>query len=184
MRKQIVKIVLNIVFYLVLAFLVFISFMGFYSYKSGKQPEILGYKFYVVLTGSMVPTINPGDLVIVKNVPADEIKVDDVITFGSENIKEVTTHRVKEIKSNENLEFVTKGDANNVEDPAPIKSTLLQGKVVKCIPKVGSALKFLKENMVIIIVSIILIITFITLTFKLIKKTNKVNKESDVLKNM
>lgn len=174
MKKQIRKIVLNIVFYLVMTFFIFISFIVLKSYKTGEQAEILGYKFYVVLTGSMVPTINPGDLIIVKDVPTNEIEVNDIITFSSERISDVTTHRVKEILSKDKLQFVTKGDANNTEDPAPIKETLVQGKVVKCISKIGNIMKWMKEHLITLIISILLIVVFIALMVRIVKKPKKI----------
>ena len=83
----------------------------------------------------MSPTININDLVIVKEVKPEEIEVNDIITFGSTNSDNITTHRVKEIINENNaIKYVTQGDANNVEDPSPVQSDVLIGKVVKRLP--------------------------------------------------
>ncbi|HHX77712.1 MAG TPA: signal peptidase I, partial [Firmicutes bacterium] len=90
----------------------------------------------VVLTGSMSPCIEPGDIVIVRRVSPAEITVDDVIQFREENMKVI--HRVVSLQEeNNNLFFVTKGDANERADAAPVTGDRVMGKVVKVIPKIG-----------------------------------------------
>ena len=156
-KKLCFKIIGNIIFYLLLIFFVIISFSMLRANKLGKQPEILGYKFYVILSGSMSPNIEVGDLIIIKNIPMEEIEVNDVITFGNDSNSEVTTHRVKEITNDNGIQFATQGDANNTRDFYPVKGDLLQGKVVNQVPKVGILIKCMKENLVTIIVAIMII---------------------------
>lgn len=131
--------------------------------KTGEQPVIFGYGFYSVLTGSMEPTIDTGSLIITKQTKPEDIKVNDIITFKSNYTKNLTTHRVKEIKKDKSIKFITQGDANNTKDPEPIDSSLLIGKVVFFIPFVGSVALFIKSNLLFIFV--ILLIFLITLKF-------------------
>lgn len=81
-----------------------------------KIPNIFGIKPMIVLSGSMETQISVGDLAIVKNIDAKELKEGDIIAFrNGENT--VTTHRIVEIKEeNGNLSFTTKGDNNNTND--------------------------------------------------------------------
>lgn len=87
---------------------------------NGKDFSILGYKAYIVDTNSMEPTINVGDIVIVKKVKEDKLKQGDVITFTEEG--EVITHRITKVETEEiGTQYVTKGDNNNTEDTFKIR---------------------------------------------------------------
>ena len=139
------KIIINTIFYGLMSIFIFISLIMIKAKINGTQPSILGNKFFIVLTGSMSPTIDVGDMVIVKDVKPEAVNVNDVITFGSNSSDNVTTHRVKEVLSNnENLSYITQGDANNVEDPTPVEEDFLVGRVNKVIPKVGKIILWVK----------------------------------------
>jgi len=146
--------------------------------KLGKQPEILGYKFYVILSGSMSPNIEVGDLIITKETPAEKIEVNDVITFSNSGNSEVVTHRVREIINDNGIKFATQGDANNTRDFNPVKADLVQGKVVNKVPKVGTVITSMKENLTTIIVAIIVISIIAIVTTKIYKKTKRKKVES------
>lgn len=155
------KILGNIVFYIILISLLSISFTLIKYKKEGTQPSIMGNKFFSVLTGSMEPTIMTGDLIITKQVKPQQIKVGDIITFASPNSNNITTHRVIEvINENEDIKYITKGDANNTKDPSPVEDEMLIGKVEKCIPKLGQIILWIKSKLSLILVTIILIILF------------------------
>lgn len=170
-NKNILRVIGNIAFYTVLIFLVFITFSIFNAEKQGKQPELFGYKAFVILTGSMSPSIEPGDLVIVKDIPANEIKIDDVITFGS-NKDNITTHRVKEIINDDSLKFITQGDANNIQDASPVEFRNVLGKVIRVIPNVGTSIKYIQENIIKIILITIIAIFGVAIIRKVIKNRN------------
>jgi len=105
------------------------------------------FSTYVVLTPSMVPTINVNDAIIVKRVDKDNYKVGDIITFNSneENYEGLAiTHRVvekQEINDNTSV-YTTKGDNNKIIDPTSVKTDSIYGKVLFKIPKVGYIQKF------------------------------------------
>jgi signal peptidase len=67
-----------------------------------------------VLSGSMRPTISPGDLAITQAVPAGSVQVGDVIVFGPPDGTQPVLHR---IVSRDGDVLTTKGDANSVADP-------------------------------------------------------------------
>ena len=103
-------------------------------------PTIQGsMHFLIVLSGSMSPEINAGDVVVSMRVNPDEINVDDVITFRYKDRPEnFITHRVVNvINENGNLSFVTKGDANEDPDQRIVESSELVGKVAFVIPYLG-----------------------------------------------
>lgn len=93
-------------------------------------------RFDTVLTGSMRPGIQPGDVVMVRPVPTSELNVGDVIAYLPPSHTTPVLHRIVSIDSSG---LLTKGDANNVEDPwgkvATDSPTTL--RLVWVIPKVG-----------------------------------------------
>jgi len=102
-------------------------------------PRVMGAVPLTVLTGSMVPTHRPGDIVIVQPIPAEELAIGDVVTFQPvSGDPRLTTHRIVNIeKDNDTVATVTtRGDANNVDD-APILPEQIQGRVIYAVPKVG-----------------------------------------------
>lgn len=182
--KKILNILGNMIFYIVLISLLSISLIMVKSQKDGKQPSIMGNKFFTVMTGSMEPTIMVGDLVVAKEVQPEQIKVGDIITFKGETSQNITTHRVKEVLNDGiTIKYITQGDANNTKDPNPVKSNLLIGKIVKRIPKIGSLMNFMKENLQIIVVIIfaVVLLNFIVKNTK--KKLDEIDKEENKKKS-
>lgn len=98
--------------------------------------RLIGLRVFNVISGSMEPTYSVGDLIYVKPVDPDSIKVGDPITFVMNEDLLVSTHRVVAIDS-ENRHFTTKGDANDTEDSAPVHFNNLIGKPVFSIPLLG-----------------------------------------------
>lgn len=107
-------------------------------------PQAIGAdQSYVVLSGSMEPTISPGDVIIVSSVPASSIEANDIITYRRSGSETPVTHRVLEVEdTGDGLEFVTKGDANEDPDPSPVSESSLLGTVWFVIPYVGYVVQF------------------------------------------
>ncbi|MCD6447927.1 MAG: signal peptidase I [Thermoplasmata archaeon] len=70
--------------------------------------------WYIVTSGSMEPTLRVGDIVYVKSIEIDKIKIGDIITFYHE--EHIITHRCVDILHNNGTFFKTKGDANEEND--------------------------------------------------------------------
>jgi signal peptidase len=95
-------------------------------------------KPFLVPSGSMVPIINPGDVVLIAPVQTAAIKVGEIIEYRNvkENINIV--HRVIAITGDApNIFFITKGDANNAPDPDPVSTQAILGREIFVIPKIG-----------------------------------------------
>ena len=108
-----------------------------------KTPSIFGVKNFIVLSGSMKPTIDIGDIVLVKETP--EIKKKDIVAFKVDG--SVVTHRVVDIIEEGNEVFYqTKGDANKTVDPDLIKFEDIEGKYIFKIGVVGKIILFLKTD--------------------------------------
>ena len=88
-------------------------------------PRFLPYQALPVLTGSMEPAIPTGSLAFVVPVRANEIAVGDVITFHHPNSADTyVTHRVTRVEgAGAARTFVTKGDANALEDAWQVKAS-------------------------------------------------------------
>lgn len=100
-------------------------------------PRFLGYQSYNIVSGSMEPEIPVGSLVYVKAAVPEEVAVGDVIAYTSGADGGVITHRVLENHADAR-EFVTKGDANDREDLAPVGYDRLTGKVEYHISGLGT----------------------------------------------
>lgn len=173
--KKSIKIFYNILFYGFLTILISFLLLGFFANKSGSGISVGGYRIYDILTGSMSPTIKPGSLVFVKETLPNEVKKNDVITFRSDITNNVTTHRAIDIVNNGGkTNFITKGDANNVQDPVPLEGELLIGKVIFQVPHLGSFLISLQKNklMFIGLLICIVLIDFVLNKYLEAKKKN------------
>ncbi len=73
-----------------------------------------------ILTGSMRPYVQPGDVLVTKSTKASEVKVGDVVALVSQETGIFYAHRVIDIRDiNGTLRMVTKGDANAAADLSP-----------------------------------------------------------------
>lgn len=100
---------------------------------SNNKLSLFNFRMFTVITGSMEPMYNIGDVLIAKEVKPENIKVGDTITYqvieNGVNDK-VITHQVVGIdKNNGKYYFHTKGLANLVEDPI-VSEDKVYGKVI------------------------------------------------------
>lgn len=104
----------------------------------------------VIVTGSMKPLIDPGDVILVKQFYSEEeikaLQVGDIIYFKRDDI--MITHRILEVVYDEkgNYSFETKGDNNSAEDIRLVLPEEVIGKYVLVIPKIGYPTLWLKAN--------------------------------------
>jgi len=106
-------------------------------------PSFLGYKPFIVLSDSMNPVINSGDLIITKETEAGALNVGDIISYRSGD--SVVTHRIAEITETDGaLSFITKGDANNTEDGKPVSADMVEGTTLSILPKLGNVALYMQ----------------------------------------
>lgn len=121
-----------------------------------------GFKFLNILTGSMSPTMPVNTVVMIRNIPIEQVEVGDVVTFkmGKSNV----THRVKEINnSGKNTVLFTQGDAaQNQGTRETVTKDNFVGVVVCHFPYLGYLLELIKNNIIIITVCIVLALFIIT----------------------
>ena len=146
-----------------------------------KVPSIGGMLPLIVLTDSMDPKIESGDLIICKTVEAEEIKVNDIISFfdPAGNGMSIVTHRVIEIvEENGEIFFRTRGDNNNTEDKELVPAANLVGMYKLRIAGAGNIAMFMQSTtglIVCIVIPIILLISYDVIRRRIYEK----NKQSD-----
>ncbi len=147
------------------------------SYMHPDQaPDIFGYKPFIVLSGSMEPTIMTGDIVIIKECNAQDLKKGDVIAFRSGS--SVITHRIIDIqKENGQKLFVTKGDNNNTEDRNLVSPGSVEGIYIGRIAKLGNFAMFLQTTLGAVIFISIPFILFMITDVAQRRKDNKLQRE-------
>lgn len=100
-----------------------------------------GWSIAVLVSPSMEPFASPGDLLVHRDVPAEEIEAGDVVTVPVA-VDRLATHRVVRLVGarDDTIRVRLQGDASRLPDPVPM---LLQGdvaRVVLVLPRVGSVL--------------------------------------------
>jgi signal peptidase len=112
-----------------------------------KVPDFMGYKPFIVLSGSMEPTILTGDIVLTKITAAEDIAQNDIITFRVDR-ETAVTHRVTEVVEEDGkVTFLTKGDANVGSDATVITPEMLEGKYLGRVGGLGHLAIFLQTPM-------------------------------------
>jgi signal peptidase len=111
-------------------------------------PHVFGYRTLTMLTGSMAPKINPGDVVVVTPLATAEVAKGMVVTYhipiGDHSL---ITHRVISVQHDTqgNVTINTKGDANKAADPW---TATLQGgtayQVRGVVPAIGNLIRALR----------------------------------------
>lgn len=145
--------------------------------------RLMGYECYTVISGSMQPKYMIGDLLYVKDVDVNSIKVGDDITFVLNEDLVVATHQVVRVDA-ENQRFYTKGLANEIEDQEPVHFNNVIGVPKFSIPKLGYVSDFVQNppGMYITIGLGIILILAVFLP-DMLKKKEEENEETEAVQN-
>lgn len=135
-------------------------------------PMPFGVGTAVVLSGSMEPTLSVNDLVFVEAAP--DYQTGDIVVYQSS--QELIIHRIVAVDGEA---FITRGDANNTEDP-PIEASVIKGKLVFVIPFIGLLIRGLQTLPGILIV---LVIAFLLLRMSWRKEKDASRQEQDTIKD-
>src|SRR5215218_1655293 len=111
-------------------------------------PHVFGYRTMTMLTGSMAPEIEPGDVTVVTPISMSEVTEGMVITYHRPiEDHSLVTHRVVSVQtgSDGTTTVQTKGDANDTVDPW---TATLQGdtayQVRAVVPELGHLIQALR----------------------------------------
>ena len=121
-NNKALKIIGNILYYILVVFIVLILLVVILQRVTKNNASIGGIRIFNIVTESMVPEYKVGDILISKSTSLDKIKVgDDIVYLGNKDTftGKVVTHRVIDIEKNEDGTYLfhTKGIANTAEDP-------------------------------------------------------------------
>lgn len=181
--REIISKVINAICIVIITLSVLILVSVFFT-KSGQVPNIGGYSFFRVLSGSMEPELETDCLVVVKKTDPSFIKEGDIISFYSNATGiygVVNTHRVVSItKENDTLYFETKGDANAVSDKELVNEDNVIGVVVSKSVFFGKLVNIITNPLVffpLIVVPLIILIIVNLVTS--IKSTRQIMKEEE-----
>lgn len=132
---RVLKTILTVVLAIMLVFAVF-------TLITSKSGVLMGVRSFVVLSGSMQPTIPTGAIVFSQKQLSYNPK--DIISFTENNGVNVT-HRIAEtVSQNGQIFYRTKGDANNTVDTKLVPASEVIGKAILSIPYIGYISGFLK----------------------------------------
>ena len=157
------------------------------SYTNKDQvPSISGIFPMIILTDSMYPEFESGDLIICNTAEPEEIKVGDVICFydPAGNGTATVTHRVQEVVTDDegNLAWITKGDANNTEDLPTVPAKNLIGVYKTRLKGLGKVAMFMQTTqglIICVICPIILLVAYDVIRRRAYEKSKK--KDTDAL---
>ncbi len=127
-----------------------------------------GYKFMIVSSGSMEPTLPVGSLVIVQPCDYDDLRLNDIVTMDANGI--YLTHRVvgKMDHNNKIIEigeegydsafWYTKGDNSDTIDGRINKAIV--GKVITSMTWIGEIVRYTKSNYQLLIILAVIFVVF------------------------
>lgn len=106
-----------------------------------------GRQSLTVMSGSMEPTIDTGDVVVAKPIAPMDARVGDVVTYKEPHGEgRLITHRVKTMQAlQDKVRFTTQGDANDTSEHWQVATTGQIARVTHRVPKLGYALGFLRD---------------------------------------
>ena len=124
---------------------------------TGNVPSVFGYSVMNIVSGSMEDEIPKGSYILIKKIAPEDVECGDVICFYSTDPQIYglpNTHRVVEepINNNGSIEFVTRGDANPINDKETAKGENLIGVYVKRLDALTAFSDALKGNMMIFVI--------------------------------
>ena len=146
------------------------------SYTSEEVPDVGGYLPLIVLTDSMYPVIESGDLIICHTAEPEEIQVGDVIAFfdPAGNGSSIVTHRVLEVTEDG---WRTKGDNNNTEDRLTVQPEDLVARYEgKRIAGAGNVALFMQTTpglICCVVLPLIVLVGYDAIRRRMYEKSNK-----------
>jgi signal peptidase len=146
--KKVVGVLLSVLLWAIILLTALFTFTTLATKDSRNVSRIAGYTPLVVLSDSMAPTFNSGDLIIIKACDTSKLVEGDIITFHTiiENAYALNTHRINSITENNGYRtYTTKGDNNAIADTRMISDGDIVGKYVTRLPILGRLINFLSS---------------------------------------
>ena len=131
--KAPLKLIGNIIYAIICIIAILLLLVVGTQRASNNKKSFAGYRLYNIVTGSMIPKYQVGDVLLVKEIDAKDIQIGDDISYlgAVDTFKDkIVTHRIKEKKigNDGRYTFITRGIANDDDDPE-INEDQIFGKV-------------------------------------------------------
>ncbi len=133
LENKVFKIIYGIIKFFIVSFLI-IYLLFVIVQRVTNNSSILGYRMFTIATGSMEPVYNVNDVILVKDIEPNTLKVgDDIAYLGNRDAVKglVVTHRIIRIETfdDNKVHYTLKGVNNKYEDPSITEDQIL-GKVL------------------------------------------------------
>ncbi len=132
-NNKVIRVLLNIIKSILYVIVVAILLVIIVQKVSNNNVAIGGIRIFTIVTGSMEPVYNIGDILVSAKTDPANIKVGDNVTYlGSKgDLKDlIITHQIVNVSHDDNgYHFVTKGVNNEIADPG-IDANQIYGKVI------------------------------------------------------
>lgn len=137
----------------------------FISRLNGKTPSVMGYSFFRVSSESMMPALEVGDIILVKECEITDLQVKDIVTYNGtkgDMAGKIITHRVVEaVYELDGKEYITTcGDANDLNDPK-VEAEQIIGKMERKLPLFTKVFDFFITPFGLLTVIILIILAFL-----------------------
>lgn len=156
--------------------------------NSDEVPSVGGYLPMIVLTDSMYPEIQSGDLIICRATDAESVEEGDIIAFFDPlSDSSIVSHRVVDIVTEDGgLYFETKGDNNNVADQELVPAENLVGVCIHVISGAGNVAMFMQTTqglIVCVVCPLVLLVVYDIIRRKIYEKGKK-DDTAELLKEL
>ena len=178
--KKVLTIAVRVLLWIIILLAALFAFTTLATRDNNNVANLAGFTPMTVLTDSMSPTFNSGDLILIKKCDPATLQVGDIVTFHTiiENEYALNTHRIVEIESQSATRvYHTKGDNVSVEDPRSITGSDIVGKYLGRVPYLGHVMQFLSSSIGFLIVIVLpLLVFFIFQVYNLVMVSIKLKK--------
>lgn len=175
MMKKLKKIS-TIVCIILIVFLAGVTISLVIQKSKGEEIDLLGYKVYYVLTDSMTPSLEVGDVILSKD--SEGVEVGDVVTYVAISgiiEGELVTHKVIEVyEENGTTMVVTQGTKTGATPDEPIEASAILGTMVCEMHVIGWLFGIIQEPIgFVLVIALPIILTIIYCIYDYMKQRQK-----------
>lgn len=173
--KKNISRVLSVLWYAFLLLLALVLVSITVSRARGEVPNVFGFSIMRIASGSMEQEIPTDSYILIRKVAPEDVRKNDIICFYSEDpliLGRPNTHRVvaDPIPTEDGFTYVTKGDANALEDKIPARSARLIGRYVKSLPILTAVAGFFTTHVMLVVLIFMQVACVGMVVFTVLKK--------------
>jgi len=190
--KKVFQKIWGIIKALVVVLMIFITVSLFVMKLMGDTPTIFGFNFYYIVTESMEPDLEVGDVILSKEVSDySSLEVGDVVTYKGEvgsYANKLITHQIIEIKDDDpnNIIFVTKGTNPKSPIDPEISQDQIVSKMIFEVPLLGKLMQLINKPIGFILLIVLPLSIFLFIEIKnfifTLKSKDDDEEENEIVK--